>query len=82
MTEAELYEAFTDLIRDVLDDDTIVVGPETTAEDVQGWDSQAHVMLIVATEQRFGVRFRTSEFESLRNVGEFVNLIASKLKSR
>lgn len=82
MTEAELYEAFTDLIRDVLDDDTIVVSPETTAENVQGWDSQAHVMLIVATEQRFGVRFRTSEFESLRNVGEFVNLIASKLKNR
>ncbi|WP_299360476.1 acyl carrier protein [uncultured Paracoccus sp.] len=82
MTEAELYDAFTEVIRDVFDDDTIVVGPETTAEDVEGWDSQAHVMLIVATEQRFGVRFRASEFESLRNVGEFVALIATKLTSR
>ncbi len=82
MTKAEIYEALTEVMRDVFDDDDIVVGPDTTANDVPGWDSQGHVMLIVATEQRFGVRFRASEFESLHNVGEFVDLISSKLGSR
>lgn len=57
MTGAEIYDAFTDIIHNVLDDDAIVVEPATTAQDVSGWDSQAHVMLIVAIEQRFGVRF-------------------------
>lgn len=80
MTEDEIYATLTDVMRDVFDDDDLVIGPETTADDVSGWDSQAHVMLIVATEQRFGVRFRTAEFESLHNVGEFVALIGSKLK--
>ena len=79
MTQGDLYAALADVMRDVFDEDDIVIGPDTTAHDVPGWDSQAHVTLIVAAEQRFGVRFRTAEFESLRNVGDFVNLIEAKL---
>jgi len=79
MSRDDVYAALTDVMRDVFDDDDIVVGPDTTARDIAGWDSQAHVTLIVAAEQRFGVRFRTAEFESLRNVGDFVALIESRL---
>jgi acyl carrier protein len=79
MTSDDLYTALADVMRDVFDRDDIVIGPETTAQDVPGWDSQAHITLIVAAEQRFGVRFRTAEFESLRNVGDFVSLIDAKL---
>ena len=82
MTEAEIYDALTDVARDVFDEDTLQLGPETRAPDVPGWDSQGNIMLIVAAEQRFGVRFRPAEFESLRNVGDFVSLIAAKLGVR
>ena len=82
MNEAQILDELNGVMQEVFDDDDLQVGPETTAGDVPGWDSQAHVMLIVATEQQFGIRFRTSEFESLRNVGEFVSLIAAKLSSR
>jgi len=37
------------------------------------------VLLIVAAEQRFGVKFRTAELESLKNVGHFAELIRAKL---
>jgi len=82
MTEAEIYDALADVARDVFDDDTIKLGPETRAPDVPGWDSQGNIMLIVAAEQRFGVRFRPAEFESLKNVGDFVSLIAAKRDGR
>ncbi|WP_028238647.1 acyl carrier protein [Stutzerimonas azotifigens] len=82
MTEAEVLNALTPVFRDVFDDDDIVLTPETTADDIDGWDSQAHVILIVAAEQRFGVKFRTAELESLRNVGHFAQLISAKLKGR
>jgi acyl carrier protein len=78
MTKDEIYGDLTEVMRDVFDDDTISISSETTAQDVPGWDSQAHVMLIVAAEQRFGVRFRTAEFETLHNVGDFVDLIMRK----
>jgi acyl carrier protein len=79
MNAEEIYAGLTELLRDVLDDDSIVIGSSTTAQDIPGWDSQAHIMLIVAAEQRFGVRFKTAEFESLHDVGEFVSLIDAKL---
>jgi len=52
---------------------------ETTAADVEGWDSVVHVMLILASERRFDVRFESSEIANAANVGEFVSLLQSKL---
>jgi acyl carrier protein len=78
MTEPEIYAALTEVFHDVFDDDGIALTPDTTADDVEGWDSQAHVNLVVAAEAQFGVRFRTAELEMLHNVGDFVRLIAAK----
>jgi acyl carrier protein len=78
MTEQEIYQSLTAVFRDVFDDESIVIGADTTANDIDGWDSQAHVTLVVATEVRFGIRFRTAELEQLRNVGDFVRLIETK----
>jgi len=82
MTESEILLALTRVFRDVFDDDDIVLTPETTADDIEGWDSQAHVNLIVAAEVRFAIRFRTAELESLHNVGQFAQLIMTKSKGR
>lgn len=79
MTEiATVLQELTELFRDLFDDDSLELNDDTTADQVEGWDSQMHVMLIVAAEQRFGIKFRTAELESLRNVGQFVQLIESK----
>ena len=82
MTEAEVIKALTPVFHDVFDDDSIVLSPEMTANDIEGWDSQTHVLLIVAAEQRFGIKFRTAELESLKNVGHFAQLIQTKLGGR
>lgn len=82
MNEMEALTALIPVFRDVFDDEDLVLTPETTADDIDGWDSQTHVLLIVAAEQHFGVKFRTAELESLKNVGHFAQLIASKCKER
>ncbi len=79
MTRDEIFAALTGVFRDVFDDDTIVLHENTTAEDIPDWDSQTHINLTLAAEMRFGVRFRTSELDSLKNVGDFVSLIEAKL---
>ena len=79
MNDKEILEELSAVFRDVFDDDTITLRPETTADDIDGWDSQAHVTLVVATEMRFAIKFRTAELESLRNVGDFARLIAARL---
>jgi len=79
MTEQDILEALTAVFRDVFDDDAITLRPETTADDIDGWDSQAHITLVVATEMRFGIKFRTGELEGLHNVGDFVRLIQTRV---
>jgi acyl carrier protein len=78
MSEAEIYDGLNHIFRDVFDDPKLAVTPELSARDVPEWDSFNHINIIVAAEMRFGVKFRTVEIDALRNVGEFVRLIARK----
>lgn len=79
MTNEQIYAQLTEIFRNLFDDDSIVLTPETTAADIPEWDSFNHINLIVATEVRFGIKFKTAEIESLHNVGHLVDIIASKL---
>ncbi len=78
MNQSAIWEQLQTVFHDVFDDTTIVIKPETTAKSVAGWDSLAHIQLLVAVEQAFNVRFNTGEVASLANVGEMVALIATK----
>jgi len=63
----------------VFDDEDIVIAPETTANDVDGWDSLSHVNLIVAVEAGFGIRFSHKEVLSFKNVGDLLASIDTKV---
>ena len=81
MNEDDVWQRLTGVFRDVFDDDSIVIGPETTAKDIEGWDSLANIELLVAIEKSFNrVKFNTGEVASLRNVGELVAAIKRKTK--
>ncbi len=79
MQQAEIYSKLADIFHDIFEDQSIVLRPEMTAKDIKDWDSFNHINLIVATESKFGIKFKTSEVESLQSVGHFADLIQSKL---
>ena len=79
MSQANILERLQPIFRDVFDDDDITVGPETTAEDVEGWDSLMHVSLMINIECAFGVRFSTTEVASMTNVGELARLLEQRI---
>lgn len=78
MTSRNIYEKLTGIFRDVFFEDDLVVLPETTAQDVDGWDSLTHIRLVLEVSKAFGVKFTASEIGSLKNVGEFAELIEKK----
>ena len=82
MTEAEIYETLNQVFREVLEDDTIKLTPQTTAEDVDGWDSMNHIFIVVELEKRFKVKFHAAEMEELKNVGELVSLLEDRLGAK
>ena len=75
----KVHEQLTDVFRNVFDDDTIVIIPETTADDIEGWDSLSHVNLIIAVELKFNIEFTRNEIRSFSNVGEMEKCIKNKL---
>jgi acyl carrier protein len=79
MIDEDIIAKLTEIFREVFDDEMLIITPETTADDIARWDSFNHISIIVGTEMRFGVKFQTGELESLKNVGEFVKLIAARL---
>ena len=57
----------------------IKINRETTANDVDGWDSLSHMGIIVEVENEFNINFQFSEIANLKNIGDFVDLINSKI---
>jgi acyl carrier protein len=74
------------VFRSVFGDDEISLRKEMTADDIDGWDSLAHINLIIAVEKHFKIRFATAEISGLKeegqNVGTFAALIAKKVEGR
>ena len=75
-----IYAGLTAILREIFDDDTLVATPELMADHVEGWDSFAHLRLILAVERRFGVDFAAAQIASMTNVGDLAQLVASKLR--
>jgi acyl carrier protein len=67
---------------EVLENDSIELKNETTANDVKGWDSLSHIELVVAVEKHFKIRFNFAEIQKFKNVGEMCDNIAVKLAAR
>ncbi len=79
MTRDDIRAKVQDLLRDILDDETIVLTDDMVASDVVDWDSTNHVRLIVALEEELGIRFETEEIAAPESVGQLIDLIAAKL---
>ncbi|MDE5835375.1 MAG: acyl carrier protein [Ruminococcus sp.] len=78
MNKNDIIKRLTDVFRDVLDDDSIVITEETTANDIDDWDSIEHINLIGAVEDEFSMRFKMREVSSMKNVGEMIDIIAQR----
>ena len=79
MTTEEIEKRLTEVFRDVLDRESIVLVRETTAADIEEWDSLAHISLLVAIEKEFNISLTLTEVEQLRNVGDMFDLIQRKV---
>ena len=75
MTRESVFERLNEVFREVFDDDSIVVVDETTADDIEDWDSFEHINLVVAVEEEFGFKLPMGKAVTMKNVGEMVDII-------
>lgn len=79
-SESEVYAALAEIFADVFMRDDIALTPELTAKQVKGWDSFKQIEIIMACEEKWGIKFNTRELDALRCVGDLANMVANKAK--
>ncbi len=78
----EVMNELQPLFREVFDDDNLVLTTETSADNIDDWDSLSHIRLVVAVEKKFGIKFSYGELQELKNVGEMAETISRKLTEK
>jgi acyl carrier protein len=76
----EIMDRLNAIFQDVFDDDSLTVGPDTTAKDVEDWDSLSHITLVSAVEDEFRMKFSMKEVVEMKNVGEMISIIEARRK--
>ena len=75
MNEQQVFSTVVTIVRDQLDNDDLQLSMDAVPAEIQGWDSLAHVGIVVAVEREFRLRFNTEQVERLANVGDLVRLV-------
>lgn len=79
MERTEVVNRLTPIFRKVFNDETVEVTDGLTANDVAGWDSLSHMLLIAEVESGFSIKFKLKDLNKMRNVGDMIDIILSKL---
>ena len=82
MTEPDILDKLTRILRDLLADDSIELTMETTRASVPNWDSFIYVTFIAALEMQLGIRFRVADVEAFATVGDIVNEALRQLQGK
>ncbi len=75
MNEKTILEEIQPIFHDVFDDDTLVITRQTSAADIEDWDSLEQINLLTAMEKKFSVKFSLGDVRNLQNVGDLVDLL-------
>lgn len=73
--EQQLLRSIESVIQEVFQDENLRVSETTRASDVEGWDSLAHMMLILAIEKKFNIKFKLSHLQDIQQVGDLVQMV-------
>jgi acyl carrier protein len=81
MEKSEILNEVNLIFQEVLDDQNIIINYDSSSENVDDWDSLAHIQLIVAIEKKFKVKFTAKEMVEWKNVGEMIENILNKINT-
>lgn len=81
MNQEQIINELNLIFTDIIDEGEVKLNMNSTAKEVEGWDSLNHVQIIAAIEKKYGFLFTLTEVQAFKNVGDLVNSILAKTAS-
>ena len=69
----QILERLTNVFQDVFDNDSIVLTENSTADDIEEWDSLNQIKIILACEKEFDIKLNARDINTLENVGAMLD---------
>lgn len=82
MQKKEIIQKLTLIFRETFGHHTLDLRDDMTAKDVENWDSLSHMILITNIETQFSFKFKLRDLNKMKQVGDMITLIESKLDSQ
>ena len=79
MTKENVLKEVQSILRDIFDEEDIIISYETVADDIEDWDSLEHINIITSIEKHFKIKFAMNEVTGFKNVGNMVDTIFNKV---
>ena len=81
MQNDAILNTLTDIFQEIFDDNEIRLKRETTALDIEEWDSLNQIKIILACEKAFNVYLKPREISALENIGDMVDHLHTLLSN-
>jgi acyl carrier protein len=78
----DILEQLRPIFQDILDQPDLIITRDSNAQNVEDWDSLAHINLVTTIERHFKVKFALGELQELKNVGDMCDLIRTKVAAK
>jgi acyl carrier protein len=79
MDKHQILEGLTRIFRNITENHDLVLTPDLTADDVEGWDSLNHTLIIAEIQKQFNIKFTLSEVLKLENIGDLLTAVHNKM---
>ena len=77
----EIKKSLEEIFQETFEDESIVLTDDTTAEDIEEWDSLMQIRLLIIIEKKFNLRFNPIEIAELENIGQMIDLMMRLLSN-
>jgi len=82
LEENHVLEVLNRIFKEKLCDQTVEINLNTTADDILEWNSLKHLVIILAIENHFQIKFNPIQLSNMQNIEEMVNTIIGLVKSK
>ena len=77
--DQKIFTEIQSIVRKVINDDKVIIKMDSTATEIKGWDSLAHIRILVSIEKLYSIKFNLIEMQNVQDISEFVRLIKQKI---